>query len=146
MLKLHGKGDLYMVENAPTPFDMIGEENLYRLIDAFYRRVANHPDLAPIFPDDLTETVRKQKQFMTQFLGGPPLYTSEHGHPMLRARHMPFEITETRAKAWLSCMDKAMDEINLTGSFREFFFARLVQTAQHMINTDEKQDMKGERT
>ena len=26
----------------------------------------------------------KQKQFLTQFLGGPNLYTEEHGHPMLK--------------------------------------------------------------
>ncbi|WP_026582710.1 globin domain-containing protein [Bacillus sp. J33] len=132
-----------MAEKMHTPFDAIGEEKLHKLIDAFYRRVGQHPDLVPIFPDDLTETARKQKQFMTQYLGGPPLYTSEHGHPMLRARHMPFPITETRARAWLSCMNSAMDEIGLDGPLREDFFARLVLTAQHMINSPEN-DMKGE--
>ena len=45
---------------------------MHQIIDAFYRRVKIHPDLAPIFPEDLTETARKQKQFLTQFLGGPP--------------------------------------------------------------------------
>lgn len=134
-----------MVENLPTPFDLIGEETLHQLIDAFYRRVAIDPDLAPIFPDDLTETARKQKQFMTQFLGGPPIYSMEHGHPMLRARHMAFEITETRAKAWLHCMSAAMDEVGLTGPLRDNYFSRLILTAQHMINTDENQNMKGER-
>ena len=63
-----------MVKNLQTPFDLIGEKTLHQLIDAFYRRVAIHPDLIPIFPEDLTETARKQKQFMTQFLGGPALY------------------------------------------------------------------------
>ena len=33
---------------------------------------------------DFAETSRKQKQFLTQFLGGPNLYTEEHGHPMLK--------------------------------------------------------------
>jgi hemoglobin len=133
-----------MVEEIPTPYDTIGEETLHHLIHAFYRRVGKHPNLAPIFPDDLTETARKQEQFMTQFLGGPPLYTSEHGHPMLRARHMPFEITQTRAEAWLHCMEEAMNEVGLTGPVRDFYFSRLVQTAQHMINTDENKHMKGE--
>lgn len=134
-----------MNEKMPTPFDAIGEETLHRLIDAFYRRVSEHPELAPIFPDDLTETARKQKQFLTQYLGGPPIYTSEHGHPMLRARHMPFEITESRAKAWLDCMHEAMDEVGLEeGPLRQDFYARLVLTAQHMINTDENVNMKGE--
>ncbi|MBU8877476.1 globin [Bacillus sp. FJAT-29790] len=133
-----------MVEKMHTPFDAIGEEKLHLLVQAFYNRVGQHPDLAPIFPNDLTETARKQKQFLTQYLGGPPLYTSEHGHPMLRARHMPFKITETRAKAWLSCMKEAMDEVNLEEPIREDFFARLFLTAQHMINTAENDTMKGE--
>ena len=96
-----------MVNKMPTPYDVIGEKTLSHLVDAFYERVGNHPELAPIFPDDLTETARKQKQFLTQYLGGPSIYTEEHGHPMLRARHLPFPITERRAKAWLSCMSEA---------------------------------------
>ncbi|MBM7586534.1 hemoglobin [Bacillus pakistanensis] len=126
-----------MVENNATPYEFIGEEKLSMLVDAFYHRVGQHPDLAPIFPSDLTETARKQKQFLTQYLGGPALYTQEHGHPMLRARHLPFEITPTRARAWLSCMDEAMNEIELVGEIREFLYSRLVLTARHMVNTEE---------
>ncbi|WP_144474571.1 globin [Cytobacillus oceanisediminis] len=133
-----------MVENKTLPFEAIGEGTLHRLVDAFYHRVGMHPDLAPIFPDDLTETARKQKQFLTQYLGGPPLYTNEHGHPMLRARHLPFEITPVRAKAWLACMAEAMDEVVLDGSVREDFYARLYLTAQHMINTPD--DETGENS
>ena len=33
---------------------------------------------------------------------------------MMRARHFPF-VTPTRAKAWLSCMNQAMDKIHLEG-------------------------------
>ncbi|MDQ0255389.1 hemoglobin [Evansella vedderi] len=123
--------------NDRTPNDHISEEKLHQLVDRFYELVSNHPDLAPIFPDDLTETARKQKQFLTQFLGGPPLYTEEHGHPMLRARHMPFPITPTRAKAWLSCMEQAMEDVNLQDPFKTYFFNRLTYTANHMINTQE---------
>ncbi|RRN72597.1 globin [Peribacillus simplex] len=131
------------MQGNPTPYELIGEGQLHRLIDVFYSNVSQHPDLLPIFPDDLTETVRKQKQFMTQYLGGPSLYTEEHGHPMLRARHIPFEITPERAKAWLSCMYQAMDEVGLEGKIREFFYHRLFLTAQHMINTSGT-DGKGE--
>lgn len=120
-----------------TPYDIIGEEKLSDLVNAFYRRVGKHPDLIPIFPEDLTEVARKQKQFLTQYLGGPRLYTEEHGHPMMRARHLPHEITPTRMKAWLSCMSKAMDEVELTGPVRDEFFARLTLTARHMVNTAE---------
>ena len=108
---------------------------MHDLVDAFYERVHKHPLLKPIFPEDLTETARKQKQFLTQFLGGPPVYTEEHGHPMLRARHLPFEVTEERANAWLQCMSEAMDEVKLENEVREFFFQRLTMTAHHMVNT-----------
>ncbi|PLR81819.1 globin [Bacillus canaveralius] len=132
-----------MVEKMPTPFDAIGEKTLHQLVDAFYRRVGQHPDLTPIFPNDLSETARKQKQFLTQYLGGPALYTAEHGHPMMRARHTPFEITPARAKAWLSCMSEAMDETGLEGQLRKDFYARLVLTAQHMINTPDDTEIEG---
>ena len=121
--------------NSQTPYDFIGKERLSNLVEAFYAKVHVHPLLQPIFPDDLTETIRKQKQFLTQYLGGPSLYTEEHGHPMLRARHLPFEITPERAEAWLQCMREAMDEIELRGDIREFIYHRLALTAEHMINT-----------
>jgi len=119
-----------------TPFEVIGEERLHKLVETFYYHVHRHPLLKPIFPDDLTETIRKQKQFLTQYLGGEPLYTEEHGHPRLRARHIPFEITPERANAWLQCMKTAMDETQLEGDIREFLFNRLILTAKHMVNTN----------
>lgn len=128
-----------------SQFEMVGEETLHKIVDAFYKRVKLHPDLSPIFPDDLRETARKQKQFLTQFLGGPPLYTSEHGHPRLRMRHLAFPITPKRANAWLTCMSQAMDEIGFSGPIREEFFSRLVITAHHMVNTDDEyESRKGE--
>ena len=66
------------------------------------------------------------------------MYTEEHGHPMLRARHLPFEITPKRAEAWLSCMEQAMDDTGVNGHIREFVFERLALTAQHMVNTPDE--------
>ncbi|SDZ75474.1 hemoglobin [Thalassobacillus cyri] len=119
-----------------------GQQAVFKLVDAFYTKVGSHPDLIPIFPDDLTETARKQKQFLTQFFGGPALYTEEHGHPMLRARHLPFPITPTRRDAWLDCMAAALEEANIEEPYRTAIFERLTMTANHMMNTPE--DEKGE--
>lgn len=119
---------------AQTPYDYIGKEKLHELVDTFYSHVSKHEELSTLFPEDLTETTRKQKQFLTQFLGGPNLYTKEHGHPMLRARHMPFVITPKQAENWLACMQKAMDDVNLSGEIREYMLERLTMTAHHMVN------------
>ena len=127
-----------MTRKPTIPYEEIGEARLSELIDRFYAKVAVHPDLIPIFPKDLTETARKQKQFQTQYLGGPNIYTEEHGHPMMKARHMPFAITPTRAQAWLACMAEAMDETGLDGPLREIYYQRLVLTANHMVNRSEE--------
>ncbi|USG66051.1 globin [Brevibacillus ruminantium] len=128
-----------MSDRLITPYEQIGgAETLSRLVDAFYDLVAKHPDLAPLFPDDFTEVKERQYQFLTQFLGGPTLYSDQHGHPMLRARHMRFPIGAVQAEAWLSCMSKAMDQIALAGELRDQIFDRLRLTAYHMVNQWEK--------
>lgn len=105
-----------------TLFELIGgTETVDKLVEAFYPRVFSHPDLIPLFTGDINEIMRKQKMFLTQFLGGLPLYSQEFGPPAMRHRHMPFEITPKRAAAWLSCMQEAMDEIGLSGPYRGFF-------------------------
>ena len=133
-----------MTENRITPYSAIGEALLHRLVDTFYGLVGKNPDLSPLFPNDLSEIARKQKQFLTQYLGGPALYTEEHGHPMMRARHLPFAVTPKRAEAWLSCMRQAMDKVGLEGPIRDEFYSRLFLTAQHMINTPDGEKVPGE--
>lgn len=126
------------MEQMATPYELMGgAPAVARLVEAFYRRVREHPDLAPIFPRDLAPVAEKQKRFLTQFFGGPALYSQAYGAPMLRARHLPFPITPRRARAWLACMEAAMAEAGLEGPLRDFLFSRLQQTALHMINTEE---------
>ncbi|SDJ86842.1 globin [Sediminibacillus albus] len=131
------------MNSSGTLYEAIGGRvKIERLVQAFYKRVAKHPELIPIFPDDLTETARKQEQFLTQLFGGPALYSEEHGHPMLRRRHLPFPITPSRKNAWLECMNQALDEAEVDEPYRSAIFERLTMTAEHMMNTPE--DEKGE--
>src|SRR4051794_37044328 len=90
---------------------MGGETTIRNIVEAFYPKVLAHPLLAPIFPKDMDPLIEKQFQFLTQFFGGPSLYTDEHGNPMMRARHAPFPVTRDRADAWLACMQNALEEV-----------------------------------
>jgi hemoglobin len=121
-----------------TLYSQIGGAPVIRsLVEAFYSRVQVDPDIGPLFPADITPVMEKQYMFLTQFFGGPGLYNEVHGHPMLRARHMPFAVNERRARAWLACMQAALDEVGLQGDVREQVWQRLSFTAQHMINSTE---------
>ena len=113
-----------------------GDDFVKRLVHAFYDRVFEDDELKPLFANSLPELVReKQYLFLSQFLGGPSIYSERFGHPMLRARHLPFEITPTRAKAWLKCMFAAMDDIQMPNdSARDYLQMRFMQVAQHMVN------------
>ncbi|MFZ3577921.1 globin [Virgibacillus sp. DJP39] len=121
-----------------TMFEAIGGfDSIDKLVTAFYKRVGEHPKLIPIFPDDFTETARKQRLFLTQFFGGPMIYTEDRGSPMLRRRHLPFEITPERKDAWLACMSEALVESEIEEPYRTAIFEKLTMTANHMMNTPE---------
>lgn len=126
-----------MTVDQSSMFELLGGDAVLEpLLDAFYARVYAHELLAPLFDSPMEEVKRKQRMFLTQFLGGPPLFSMEFGHPMMRARHMKFPITPVHAEAWLGCMREAMDAIGLEGQLREYFYDRLQQTAYHMVNTN----------
>ncbi|MGN5883050.1 MULTISPECIES: truncated hemoglobin YjbI [Staphylococcus] len=121
---------------ALTPYEVIGQERLYSMIDYFYSLVEQDDRINHLFPGDFAETSRKQKQFLTQFLGGPSLYTEEHGHPMLRMRHMDFRITPYERDAWLENMNKAIQHAELPAGVDEYLYERLRLTANHMVNSE----------
>lgn len=119
-----------------TLYDQIGEQMIHQLVGAFYPKVYDDPDLSPLFEGDMSEIMRKQRMFLTQFLGGPALYSQEFGPPAMRQRHLPFEITAKRAECWLRCMGKAFEEVGLDQHpAGEFFYNRLKQVAAIMVNS-----------
>ncbi len=130
-----------MTQEMKTPYELLGgAETVNRLVEAFYPKVLTDPDLSPLFPEGVEEIMRKQRMFLTQFLGGPALYSAEFGPPAMRDRHMPFEVTPRRARAWLNRMKEAMDEIGLEGPVRDVFYERLTQVAHIMVNTPDKEE------
>lgn len=118
-----------------------GRETIDKLVDAFYPRVYKDEDLIPLFQGDIEEIKRKQHMFLSQFLGGPALYSMEFGPPAMRARHMPHEVTPKRARAWLRCMKEAFHEIGLDQNpAGQAFFDRLTQVAGIMINSPDTEE------
>lgn len=118
-----------------TLFEAVGEERLHRMIDTFYGYVSQDEILLKIFPQNWDEIAYKQKLFQTQFLGGPNLYIQEFGHPMMRARHMPFRITEIEKEAWLKNMRRAMQDVKLEPELQEAMMERYEMVGQMMVNT-----------
>jgi hemoglobin len=121
----------------PTLFERLGEENLRLLVDRFYDLVFSHEQISHLFKTDKELIKEKQRLFLTQFLGGPPLYSERYGHPQLRARHLPHPIHEDDAVAWLSCMSAAITSLPIDEPLKDELFKRFVPTAMFMVNQDE---------
>lgn len=119
---------------------MGGERTIRRIVETFYPKVEKHPLLAPIFPDDLRPVMEKQFLFLTQFFGGPPLYTSAYGNPMMRQRHLPFPITPKRAEAWLECMRQTLEEVIPSEELRAVILERLRGPAAFFVNTEDGEE------
>lgn len=81
------------------------------LVTRFYERVATDPVLRPLYPDDLTASIRHTSLFLQQYWGGPGTYSEERGHPRLRQRHLPFVIGEAERDAWFGHMAAALDRV-----------------------------------
>lgn len=127
--------------NNPTIYEQIGgEENVRRIVDRFYDLMSELDEAKTIraqHPDDLTESRDKLFKFLSGFFGGPSLYIQEYGHPMLRARHLPFSIGSNERDQWLLCMNTALEELvddpQLVAHLKATFF----RTADHMRNRDD---------
>lgn len=121
-----------------TIYEVIGAEKIDELVSAFYPKVYADANLIPIFTGDMEEIMQKQRMFLTQFTGGPSLFSEAYGSPRMRARHLSHEITPTRALSWLSCMKEAFEEVGLDQEpVGKEFFQRLQEVAAIMVNKEE---------
>ena len=123
-----------------TLYERLGEENLNQLVKRFYDQVFDHEQIGHLFKTDKELIREKQRLFLTQFLGGPPLYSQRYGHPQLRARHLPHPIGEEDAVAWLSCMSSAITSLPIDENLKDELFKRFVPTAMFMVNRGEDQN------
>ena len=114
-----------------------GEDGVRRLVDRFYELMDRLPQaraIRALHPEDLQSSRDKLFKFLSGWLGGPPLYIEQYGHPRLRARHLPFPIGEEERDAWLLCMAQALAEAGLDASLSDHLFRALGQLADHMRN------------
>lgn len=114
-----------------------GREVIERVVDAFYDAVETDEELRPLFPEDMDPGREKQKLFLEQWLGGEPRYSEQYGHPRLRRRHFPFEISERAAGRWMRHMIQAFRDCGVGEPEVAELVASFGPMAKHMINAGE---------
>jgi hemoglobin len=121
-----------------TLFDQVGREAFFiQLVDVFYGVVERDPTIRPMYPEDLTDSKQHFTMFLIQYWGGPRTYQEERGHPRLRMRHAPFEITKSARDAWLKAMNVALETVRsqLTDEQFESLTSYFQMAATQLQNT-----------
>ena len=106
-------------------------------MNRFYDLVESAPEaqnLRLVHGPSLDSAREKLTLYLTGWTGGPPVYVERYGHPMLRARHLPFSIGVKERDEWLWCMERALQEHDLPDEVHQFLLTKLRPLADHMRN------------
>lgn len=125
---------------AETPYQRIGgEQQVRRLANLFYDYMENDAHVKPllaIHPKPMDSIRIRFFEFLSGWLGGPPLFEQKYGHPRLRARHLPYQIDSKQRDMWMLCMNQALDDVVTDKLLKKQLQASFYQLATHMINSD----------
>lgn len=126
------------MENTTTIYEKIGgDATVSKLVARFYELMDSVPQFAELramHPESLEGAREKLYMFLSGWLGGPDLFVEKYGHPMLRARHMPFAIGTMERDQWVACMVLAMEDIGIEESVRTKLLGNFFKTADFMRN------------
>ncbi len=121
-----------------TPYEAIGgEAGVRALVARFYQLMDTLPEAAAaraIHPDSLEASERKLFEYMSGWLGGPPLFTAKYGPPMLRARHLRAPIGPAEIDGWLACFHRAWAETVQDAEITGLIVPQIERLALHMRN------------
>ncbi len=128
-----------MTEITPrTAYDRIGgADGIHRLTQRFYALMDELPEAAAcraIHPESLENSEQKLFEYLSYWLGGPPLFVERHGAPMMKRRHMHAPIGGNEATGWLICFHRAWTETVTDPELGREVLPRVNELALHMRN------------
>jgi hemoglobin len=127
------------VSDPESVYETVGGSAFFEeLTRRFYARVATDPVLLAVYPEpeDLEPARRRLALFLSEYWGGPPVYSEERGHPRLRMRHFPFEIGPAERDRWLEHMTAAVDEMSSPPEVNDALLAYFRMGAEAVRNRD----------
>ncbi len=121
-----------------TPYEQLGgEQGVRRLVDHFYDLMEQDPELRELramHAPDLTAMRQKLFEFMSGWLGGPPLYFERADSACIVSAHRPFAIGTRERDQWLTAMYRALGETSVNEQTRELLRAALHRMAEAFRN------------
>lgn len=108
-----------------TAYDLIGGAvGLRHLVDIFYDTMDSDPAAAGIramHGADLGPMREKLFEWLSGWLGGPPLYMQRPDRACMMSAHSPYAIGTDERDQWLACMRHALGAAGLPEPTRQAF-------------------------
>lgn len=121
-----------------SAYDRIGgADGIRRLTGRFYDLMDSLPEAAAcraVHPPSLERAEQRLFEYLSGWLGGPPLFVERHGAPMLRRRHFSARISTPEIDGWLLCFLRAWDETVADRALGEVVLPQIEALAHHMRN------------
>ena len=108
-----------------------------RIADRFYDIMDTAPEAARIralHADDLSTVRERLFEFLSGWLGGPPLYFQRPDHKCIMSAHRPFAIGAAERDEWMMCMRRTLEECGLPADIRAVLDEAFLRMAEAFRN------------
>ncbi len=123
-----------------TPYEILGADGVRNLVDAFYDIMDEAHEAAGIramHAQDLAPIKQKLTEYLSGWLGGPPLYAMKYGSVCMTDPHAPYAIGPAERDQWLLCMERALERTGASDELKEMLRVPLVRIADAVRNREE---------
>lgn len=127
-------------EQPQTPYEILGEQGVKDLANAFYDAMDELPlaaDIRAMHTENLDHIKRMLAAYLTGWMGGPPVYLAMKGTVCLTDPHEPFRIGPKERDQWLACMDEALIRVNASEELRAMLKEPMYRVAETVRNCDD---------
>jgi hemoglobin len=122
-----------------TPYQILGDDGIARLTEAFYDIMDELPEVQGIrrmHAADLGPMKIKLAEYLTGWMGGPPVYSDKYGSVCMTTPHEPYHIGPEERDQWLLCMDKALERIEASEELVDMLKVPMYRVADAIRNKE----------
>ncbi len=122
-----------------TPYQILGAEGIRELAAAFYDIMEESDDVAGLramHAKDLGPMKQKLADYLTGWMGGPPLYAEKHGTVCMTEPHAPYAIGPEERDQWLLCMDRALERTGASEELKAMLKVPMFRIADAIRNRE----------
>jgi|WetSurMetagenome_2_1015567.scaffolds.fasta_scaffold1508591_1 hemoglobin len=124
--------------DTETPYESLGGAHGVQVLVKRFYEIMDHQsqfsEIRALHGADLSRPRQDLFEFLSGWLGGPPLYFEKGARRCIMSAHSAISIGATEVTQWVKCMEAALSETHITQDLRERIIDALSRFAGNMQN------------